>query len=72
MRLISFYCITGSKHLGGAITAGRQVTFLLFEGRRTEKEDDLQILKDALKAIDRKDLERKIQRHFATSKKNER
>ena len=47
------------------------MTFLLFEGRQTEKEDDLQILRDAVKEINRDDLERKIQRHFATGKKNE-
>ena len=33
-----------------------------------KNEEDLQITKDALKEIGRKDLVKKIQRHFATGK----
>ena len=51
-----------------SITAGRQVISLLYKGIVIKNEEDLQIIKDALKEIGRKDLVKKIQRHFATGK----
>ena len=63
-----FYHILVDVAFRTTITAGRQATSWLFEGQKIISEEDLQLLKDVLNEIARKDLIRKIQQHFTTGK----